>query len=159
MQQEQEVVGTKAEILLYCLLGMQQDHFQDLHAALEKTVHLLPEGYLGLNSLARGRQVFDQRSPLWSPFFFVAYGELASIQLKPLLHLYGMGDTLLILYIGGTDAYTRILTSILRIPGHNNKTLPSLLWSPLLQGPLEPSGPGRIFYPFASKGCNKQGWN
>lgn len=46
-QLDEEAGGAKAELLLQLLLAKEQDHFQDLRAALEKTQpHLLPILYL-----------------------------------------------------------------------------------------------------------------
>lgn len=71
-QLDEEAGGAKAELLLQLLLAKEQDHFQDLRAALEKTQpHLLPilylNGVVGPPQSAEGAGEWQSRGPSCPP--------------------------------------------------------------------------------------------
>lgn len=80
-QLDEQAGGAKAELLLQLLLAKEQDHFQDLRAALEKTQpHLLPilylNGVVGPPQSAEGAGEWQSReapSALWPPLLSSAH--------------------------------------------------------------------------------------
>lgn len=71
-QLDEEAGGAKAELLLQLLLSKEQDHFQDLCAALEKTQpHLLPilylNGVVGPPQSSKGAGEWQSRGPSCPP--------------------------------------------------------------------------------------------
>lgn len=106
-QLDEEAGGAKAELLLQLLLAKEQDHFQDLRAALEKTQpHLLPilylNGVVGPPQSTEGAGEWQSRAappalrpPLLSAAHQGAWGAEA-LWSRPALYLYGAGDTFLV---------------------------------------------------------------
>lgn len=80
-QLDEEAGGAKAELLLQLLLAKEQDHFQDLRAALEKTQpHLLPilylNGVVGPPQSAEGAGEWQSRGAppaRWPPLLSAAH--------------------------------------------------------------------------------------
>lgn len=133
-QLDEEAGGAKAELLLQLLLAKEQDHFQDLRAALEKTQpHLLPilylNGVVGPPQSTEGAGEWQSRAappalrpPLLSAAHQGAWGAEA-LWSRPALYLYGAGDTFSLSLPGegrmpGTEFTPP--ASVLRFSGNNN---------------------------------------
>lgn len=152
-QLDEEAGGAKAELLLQLLLAKEQDHFQDLRAALEKTQpHLLPilylNGVVGPPQSTEGAGEWQSRAAppaLRPPLLSAAHqgGWGARLWSRPPLYLYGAGDIVsLSLPREGRMPGTEFTSpaSVLRFSGNNNpspKALSFLSLSLVLQSPPE----------------------